>query len=89
MALSSNIVGIASLFVAEWACASLIFISSIDVLSLGCVDHEYLNWSTSSSGFQFIHVLVVDENFALGRTVRVWWIGKSDADRSVLIAAIS
>ena len=49
---------IASLVIAECACASLIFASFIDVLSLVCVDPKFLKWSTSSSGFPFIQTLV-------------------------------
>ena len=56
---------------AEWACASLILTSFNDVRSLVCVDTKYLNWSTSSNTFPFIHILVdgpglytADEDFA-------------------------
>ena len=48
----------ASLDMAECACASLIFTSFNDVPSLVCVDHKYLNWSTSSNTFPLIHILV-------------------------------
>ena len=48
----------ASLVMAECACVSLIFTSLNDVQSLVCVDCNYLNWSTSSSTFAFIHMLV-------------------------------
>ena len=49
---------IASLFRTECACVSLIFTSFIDVPSLVCVDPRYLKWSTSSSVFPFIHMLI-------------------------------
>ena len=37
---------IASLVMAECACASMIFTSFIDVPFLVCVDRRYLNWLT-------------------------------------------
>ena len=46
---------IASLVMAECACTSLIFIG---VPSLVYVDPGYLNWSTSSSVFPYIYMLV-------------------------------
>ena len=42
---------IASLVVAECACASLILTSFTNGPSLVCLDPRYLNWSTSSSVF--------------------------------------
>ena len=65
--------GIASLVIAECACASLIIIFCIDVPSLVCVDPRYLNWPTSSSVFSFISMVVdgwswldaEDDNFFL------------------------
>ena len=61
---------IASLVVAECACASLILTSFIDVLPLVCVDPRYLNWSRDLPAFS-IHPYVgewswvnaVDKNF--------------------------
>ena len=50
--------GIASLFTAECACVSLIFTSLIDDPSSVCADPRYLNWSTYSSIFPFIHMLI-------------------------------
>ena len=52
--------GIASLFTAECACVSLIFTSLIDDPSSVCADPRYLNWSTYSSIFPFIHKTMVD-----------------------------
>ena len=49
---------IASPVMAECACASLVFTSFTDVLSLVCVEPKYLNWSTSSSVCPFICMLV-------------------------------
>ena len=49
---------IASLVMAEYACASPIFTSFINALPLVCVDPKYLNWSTSSSTSPFDHMLV-------------------------------
>ena len=49
---------IAGLVTADYDCARLIFTSFIDVPSLVCVDPRYMNWSTSSSVFPFIHMLV-------------------------------
>ena len=46
----------ASLVMAECSCASLIFTSLNDAPSLACVDHKYLNWSTSSNTFPFINI---------------------------------
>ena len=43
---------------AECVCASLTFTPFIDVPCLICVDSKYLNWSTSSSVFPFIPMLV-------------------------------
>ena len=48
----------ANLIMAHCACASLIFSSINDVQFLVCADLKYLNWSTSSSTFPFIHILV-------------------------------
>ena len=50
---------------AECACANLIYISFNDVSSLVCVDPKYLNWSTSSSTFPFISILVDGLGFVL------------------------
>ena len=48
----------ASLVTIEYACACFIFTSFNDFLSFVCVDPKYLKWSTSSSIFTFIHMLV-------------------------------
>ena len=56
---------IASLVMAECACASLIFTSFTDVPSLVCVEPKYLNWSTSSSVCPFICMLVDGLNLML------------------------
>ena len=49
---------IASLVMAECACASLIFTSFTDVPSLVCVEPKHLNWYTSSSVCLFTCMLV-------------------------------
>ena len=49
---------IANLVMTECACASLIFASFYDILSLVYLDPWYLNWSTSSSVFPIIRMLV-------------------------------
>ena len=56
---------IASLAMAECACARLIFTSFIGAPSLVCVDPRYLNWSTSSSVFPFSHTLEYDHGLML------------------------
>ena len=47
----------ASLVMTECTCASLIFTSFNDVPPLVCVDPKYLNLSTSSNTFPYIHIL--------------------------------
>ena len=51
---------IVSLFLAEDACASLIFMSLVNIPSLVCVDPKYVSGTTSSNAFPFIHILVDD-----------------------------
>ena len=49
----------------ECAYASLIATSFTDVPHVVCVDPNYLNWSTSSSTFPFIYLLVDGLSFTL------------------------
>ena len=48
----------ASPVMAKCACTSLIFTSVMDVPFLVCVNPKYLNWSTFSSSFPFVYILV-------------------------------
>ena len=72
----------AILVLAECACASLIFTSFNDVPSLDRVDPKYLNWSTSSRTFPFIHILVnglglmlFKRTSLLSQLISVGWYG--------------
>ena len=42
-----------------------------DVLSLVCVDPKYLNWSTSSDIFAFIHMCLLADDLGLMLLARI------------------